>query len=121
MLYSLSVINAGLMMMGYHDSIRTNDGFRMNAYNKYHMVQFNNYRHRVYFKYMIFTQAMKQGWAAPNVQFDLLHNVTVNLTGKQIYCIQKWWSYSEYVCFYCMPGKKNSNLELDLFHEMMNK
>jgi len=82
LLYSLSVINSGLMMLGYHDSIRTNDGLRMNAYNKFHMIQFQNNGHRVYFKYMIFTQAMKEGWAAANIQFDLLHNVTVNLSGE---------------------------------------
>ncbi len=43
-------------------------------------------------------QAQKAGWASPNVSFDLIHNAVVNLSGK-----------------------KNTNLELDLFHEFLNR
>jgi len=82
LLYSKAVINSGLMLLGYHYSIRVNDGERMMAYNKLHMIQFEKYNHRVYFQYMVLSQAMKQGWSSANCQFDLIHNSTVNLSGE---------------------------------------
>jgi hypothetical protein len=80
-LYSKAFINAGLHFEGYRDSIRTNDGLRMNAYNKMHLIQFHNYKHSVYFKYSAIWLAMKEGWSKPNCAFDLLHNSTVNISG----------------------------------------
>jgi hypothetical protein len=82
LLYSKAVINAGLLFEGYRDAVRTNNGIRMTAYNKLHLIEFYNCRHPTYFKYCVMWQAMKAGWAEDNVVFDLVHNATINLTGK---------------------------------------
>jgi hypothetical protein len=83
-LYSKAVINAGLSFEGYKDSIRTNDGNRMLAYNKLHIIEFKNNRHHVYFRYCLLELAKKAGWSSSNCAFDLLHNSTVNLTGYDL-------------------------------------
>jgi hypothetical protein len=80
--YSKSFINAMLNYEGYRDSIRQNDGCRMNSYNKIQLVQFFNKRHTNYLKSGFLWILRKAGWSEPQVAFDLLHNSTINMSGR---------------------------------------
>jgi len=97
-LYSRALIFTGLLQEGFRNSIRENDGDRMLAHTKFHLLRVFNGRHFTYQSIIVRMLADLAGHSGKAVAFDLKHNSTVNVVGGA-----------------------NKNLETDLFNEFVNK
>jgi len=98
-LYSKAVMFLGMLHECFKQSIKQNDGRRMQVYHKLHMIQFcnNGVNHPLYLRiYHRILSLMENG--PPSVRNDLLNNSTINFKG--------------------FPG---GNLSMDFVNEVFNK